>query len=148
MRPHHTKNKGDLGVLHAKVDLAEKGYRLLLPLSEHEAFDLVAYREGVFLRVQVKYRAASNGVIHVPFSTCWADRHGTHTSLVDKEQIDVMCVYCPDSRACYYLDPLLCGRDTALRLDPPKNCQLKRVLFAKDFVDIPASILVRRGLVT
>ena len=69
MRPHHTKNKGDLGVLHAKVDLAEKGYRLLLPLSEHEPFDLVAYKDGTFLRVQVRYRTMVNGFICVEFKS-------------------------------------------------------------------------------
>ncbi|WP_180230119.1 hypothetical protein [Bacillus sp. AFS073361] len=32
---HHTKSKGDLGVLKAQVDLYEKGYMILLPHTEH-----------------------------------------------------------------------------------------------------------------
>ena len=36
---HHTKNKGDLGVLKAQVDLYQKGYLILLPHTEHSPFD-------------------------------------------------------------------------------------------------------------
>jgi len=61
MRIHHTKNKGDLGVLKAQADLAEQGYMVLLPLTEHHAFDLAIYKDGVFKRVQVKYRSAYQG---------------------------------------------------------------------------------------
>ncbi len=32
---HHTKDKGDLGVLKAQLDLFEKGYTILLPYTEH-----------------------------------------------------------------------------------------------------------------
>ncbi len=52
---HHTKNKGDLGVLKAQVDLCSKGYLILTPLSEHSPFDIVAYKNGEFIRIQVKY---------------------------------------------------------------------------------------------
>jgi hypothetical protein len=62
MRYHHTKNKGDLGLVQAMADLTAKGWAILVPLTEHEAFDLVAYRDGRFLRVQVKYRSAVKGV--------------------------------------------------------------------------------------
>src|SRR3954464_14394518 len=89
MRAHHTKNKGDLGILYAQLDLAKKGYGVLTPLTEHEAFDLVAYKDDRFYRVQVKYRAAVNGRIDARFSTVWADRHGLHTRLIDKSSVDV-----------------------------------------------------------
>ena len=55
MALHHTKNKGDLGVLKAQLDLFEQGFTVRVPLTEHLPFDLVAYKEGEFRRVQVKY---------------------------------------------------------------------------------------------
>lgn len=78
MRLHHTKNKGDLGILHAQLDLAKKGYGVLTPLTEHEAFDLVAYKDQTFYRVQVKYRAAVRGLITLQFKSFWVDRHRIH----------------------------------------------------------------------
>lgn len=43
---HHTKNKGDLGVLKVKVDLFDQGFLLLNPESEHTPFDIVIYKMG------------------------------------------------------------------------------------------------------
>src|SRR5688572_27330718 len=128
MRPHHTKNKGDLGLLHAQLDLAEKGYGVLVPLTEHEAFDLVAYRDGCFLRIQVKYRAANDGLIFLPFRSVWADRHGIHTVKMDKSSVDLVCIYCPDTRRCYYIDPRRHKGSVTLRLSPTRNGQSKGVL--------------------
>src|SRR5262249_18023620 len=118
-------------------DLAEKGYRLLLPLSEHEPFDLVAYQGTRFLRVSVKYRAAVRGTIALPFSSSWADRHGNHSVAIDKRSIAVICVYCPDTKLCYYVDPLQFRRSVRLRLAPTSNSQKKRLHWANDFIDIP-----------
>ena len=42
---HHTKQKGDLGVLKAQLDLFEQGFILLNPMTEHAPFDLVAYKD-------------------------------------------------------------------------------------------------------
>jgi len=50
---HHTKEKGDLGVLKAQLDLFEQGFVILNPVTEHAPFDLVAYDSGVFRRIQV-----------------------------------------------------------------------------------------------
>jgi len=138
MRAHHTKNKGDLGLLRAQLDLAEKGFGILVPLTEHEAFDLVAYKGGAFYRIQVKYRAAVRGVISVPFSTSWADRHGVHCAPIDKANVDYVCLYCPDTTHCYYVDPKLFGGRVTLRITPTRNNQAKGVLWADDFRELRA----------
>ena len=135
---HHTKSKGDLGVLKAQVDLFEQGFAVLLPLTEHCPFDLVAYRDGEFRRVQVKYRSVDKfGKIDVKFSTCWTDRDGTYTVSIDKRETDLFCVYCPDTDKCYYLEPDRFGSAASLRVDSPKNSQQKRVNFAEDFRRAP-----------
>ena len=73
MRIHHTKNKGDLGLLKAQCDLAEKGYMILIPLTEHSAFDLVGYKDEKFTRFQVKYRSVNeNGVLAISMKSYWA----------------------------------------------------------------------------
>lgn len=119
MRVHHTKNKGDLGVLHAQLDLAKRGWTICLPQTEHAEFDLIAYKDGRFLRVQVKYRAAVNGLVAFPLTTCWADKHGVHSVAIDKNAIDVFCVYCPDTDRCYYVEPRKVSRSVHIRISPP-----------------------------
>ena len=138
MASHHTKDKGDLGVLKAQVDLFEQGFTIFVPQTEHCPFDLVAYKEGEFKRVQVKYRAVDQyGTCHVRFANCWADRHGTHTRPIDKGEVDLYCVYCPDTDKCYYIDPARFGSNVSLRVRAPKNGQSKKVNFAADFRRVP-----------
>lgn len=85
MGRHHTKDKGDLGVAKAHADLVGKGYYVLFPATEHAPFDLVAYAAGTFHRIQVKYRSARAGAVRLNFRSTWADRHGAHSTPIDKD---------------------------------------------------------------
>jgi hypothetical protein len=140
VRAHHTKDKGDLGVAHAIADLADQGFIVLTALSEHAPFDLVGYRDGTFVRVQVKYRALSaSGTIEVQFRSSWSDSRGTYVRPLDKQDVDVVCIYCPETRACYYVDPKQFGRSVSLRVTPSRNGQARNVSPADAFRSVPAS---------
>lgn len=135
---HHTKDKGDIGVLKAQADLAEQGFMVLRPLTEHAPFDLVAYRKRTFSRVQVRYRSVSkNGDLRVAFKTIWNDKNGTHRRATDKREVDLFCVYCPETDECYYFDPSQFGRSLSLRVDAPKNGQKRKIKFAADYRKVP-----------
>lgn len=122
---HHTKNKGDLGVLKVKADLCEKGFLILSPETEHSPFDLVAYDGTRFLRVQVKYRTVNKGKVSVRSSTCWADSHGSHKREYDMTQIDYFAIYVEDLGKCFYFPSSLFGSsvDLSFRVETPKNNQ-------------------------
>ena len=106
MRPHHTKDKGDVGVAHAIADLADQGFVVLTALCEHAPFDLVGYRDGTFVRVQVKYRIpVVRGAIKVQFCESWSDSRG-HVRPADRQGRGRRRVHLlPRHRACYYVDP-------------------------------------------
>jgi len=137
MKIHHTKNKGDLGVAKAHCDLVEKGYIVLFPTTEHAPFDLVAYDGIKFIRIQVKYRRAVNGSVQVRLENWWADRNGSHGKPIDKSEVDVFCVYCPDTDKCYYFKPENIKTYFSLRIETPKNNQSKNINFAEDFAGVP-----------
>jgi hypothetical protein len=139
MATHHTKDKGDLGVAKAHADLVDKGYAVLFPATEHAAFDLVAYRAGVFYRVQVKYRSSRTGSISVQFRSVWADRNGTHMKPSDKSEVDVVCIYCPETDDCYYVRPADYRQSVTLRVTPSKNGQHRGVLAAAGFRTFPVT---------
>ena len=136
MRIHHTKNKGDLGVLKAQIDLFEKGYIPCVPLTEHAEFDLIAYKDGICKRVQVKYRTAKNDCIILAFKTSWNDKNGTHVNPIDKNAIDLICIYCPDTDKCYYIkmEKLSEEQGISLRMKACKNNQTKKVHFIDDYL--------------
>jgi hypothetical protein len=137
MRIHHAKNKGDLGVAKAHCDLVEKGYIVLFPTTEHAPFDLVAYDGIKFIRIQVKYRRAVNGSVQIRLENWWADRSGSHGKPIDKSEVDVFCVYCPDTDKCYYFNPEKVKTYFSLRIAAPKNNQSKNINFAEDFAGVP-----------
>lgn len=134
MKLHHTKNKGDYGVLKAQLSLYEQGYSVLFSVSEHEPFDLVAYKDGEFNRVQVKYRAAVDGKISLNMSTWWADQNGLHSSAYNASEVDTVCIYCPDTDKCYFIDVASVGSTIRLRLNKPKNNQVKGITMADDYL--------------
>lgn len=138
MGVHHTKDKGDLGVAKVFADLVGRGFGILFPATEHAPFDLVAFDgDGRFLRVQVKYRSARNGVVKVVFQSSWADRHGSHVRPMDKGSVDVVAIYCPDVDKCFYIDPSRHGRVVTLRLTPAANGQKVGILHAGHFGELP-----------
>ncbi len=120
---HHTKDKGDLAVVKVQADLVEQGATVLLPLTEHAPFDLVAYIQNVFYRVQVKFRTAKQGSVYVAFRTCWADRHGVHTRPMPRDEVDVVAIYCPDDAALLLPGPvrMLPLRHIACRADEKRS---------------------------
>jgi len=124
--------------LKAQVSLYEQGYLILQPVTEHAPFDLVAYKDGFFKRVQVKYKSLDKtGALTVHFRSSWADKHGTHMKAVDKGQIDLYCIYCPDTDECYFLDPKNYEKSVTLRVEMPKNNQSLNVRFISDFRGVP-----------
>ena len=138
MIDHHTKNKGDLGVLKVKVDLHQQGFILLNPETEHAPFDLVIYKEGTFKSVQVKYRSLNKrGAIEIAFRSCYCDSNGLVTKPVFKDYIDIYAVYCPDSDECYYFDPQLFGSSISIRVKASKNKQQNGINRAEDFRSVP-----------
>ena len=138
-RKHHTKNKGDIGNLKSQAKMAELGYTILVPITEHEVFDFAAYKDGKFLRIQSKYSSMHNGCIKVSLRTSWADKNGSHSTYVDKDQIDWFCVYCPDTGEVYIVDHQSFDNKNAiiLRVEPPKNNQIKNVNLAEHYLEPP-----------
>jgi hypothetical protein len=138
MIKHHTKNKGDLGVLKVKVDLYQQGFLILVPETEHSPFDLVIYQNGVFKTVQVKFRnLVKNAVLEIPFRSSYSTSKGVKTKFVDKTLVDVYAVYCPQTDECYYFDPRLYNKSLTLRVKASRNNQQLKTHLAAGFRKVP-----------
>ncbi|MBA3743300.1 group I intron-associated PD-(D/E)XK endonuclease [Sporichthya sp.] len=100
---HHAKDKGDLGVACVITDLMKAGIRAALPMCEHLPFDLIAIApDGRLSKVSVKFLSiSSNGVLKVPGTSGWTDRHGVHKRQHQPGDYDAVAVYCPNTDRCY-----------------------------------------------
>jgi hypothetical protein len=138
MISHHTKDKGDLGVLKVKVDLFLQGFMILTPETEHSPFDLVVYKNGNFKTVQVKYRnLTKSGVLEIPFRNSYSTSKGVKTKIIDKNVIDVYAIYCPQTDTCYYFNPKQFKKSITLRVKTALNNQKRKLHFASDFRKVP-----------
>jgi len=139
MKTHHTKNKGDLGVLKAQADLCAKGFLVCIPLSEHAPFDLVILKNGIFRKVQVKARTLTKGKLTVRFAHSYSDRLGVHTRKVDLSSFDLYCIYCLDNDVCYYFESSKFNKRStlSLRVNASKNNQEQHISWADDYREVP-----------
>lgn len=89
---HPTKVKGDIAAAKTILDLVEKGYSVFTPVvSEHLRFDLVAYKNNNFYRIQVKYAANNKIKAH----TIYSDASGWHEKKYEPNDFDFYAIYLP-----------------------------------------------------
>ncbi len=133
----HKKTKGAIAELHVCADLMQQGWHILLPYGENHRYDVVAEKDGKFLRAQVKYTTPKDGKLRVncQSSNNWSVEPYTSA------QIDVIAVFNPQDHHVYYVPvDRICKTVMALRLEPTKNSQKKKIRYAKDFSEFPGFV--------
>jgi hypothetical protein len=131
---HETGWKGDIGVAKATAELLRQGYSVLVPVASTSPFDLVAYRDEKFVRIQVKYRKAKNGAIEVRSRRSIVTNGKITQRSLTTDECDMICAYCPDTDECYFFR---CGGSKnalTLRFSAPSNGLVKRIHWAKDYL--------------
>ena len=120
-----TKSIGDFSELMVLLALTEAGYDVSIPFGENHRYDMIADKDGVLSRVQVKTGRLRDGA--VLFNCCSSHTHRNGKSRSYVGEIDYFGVYCPELRSVYLL-PI---QDTArlngtLRIRATRNLQSKR----------------------
>ncbi len=85
----HKKTKGSIAELAVAAHLMSDGWRVLLPYGENTRYDLVAEKDGKFMRVQVKYVTPKNGKLYV---NCRSSNNWSVLPYTAQE-IDLIAVY-------------------------------------------------------
>jgi len=142
MNRHHTKLKGDIGLVSVVKDLVKRGFYISLPISENAPFDLIASDQNANYRVQVKARSIRNGSLEVQFRTSWTDKSGTHYSGYSNDDFEVLAVYAIEEDVCLYL-PNDRSKSVTIRFETAKNNQKSGVNRWLDFCTFPPSETIR-----
>ncbi len=134
---HHTKAKGDIGLTKVIADLTAKGYVPCIPLSDHQAYDIVAVaKDGSVSKLQVKYASLKrNGTIEVRFRRSWADKNGTHIGHYTKDEFDYYAIYCPERGVVLYV-PNSPDCPKVIRFDKTANNQTQYVKWFSDYLKL------------
>jgi len=127
------KTKGSIAELRVCGDLMERGWNILLPYGENSRYDLVAERDGQFIRIQVKYVTPKDGAMEVNCrsSNNWSVRPYT------SQEIDYIAAFNPKDNAVYYIPvSKIRKKSMKLRLEPARNGQKLRVRYSKEFTEL------------
>ena len=127
---HHTKDKGDLGLVKVIADLTEKGFACYVPLSEHGAADLLAIKDRKIRSFQVKYREN----LTISTSTSWSDKNGSHKSTYHVDDFDYFALYLSTNDTVYYVP--WDGSFKSMKLVTEPLLTSHKYFWHEDFVDI------------
>jgi hypothetical protein len=129
----HPKDVGDRSTLAVILALQAKGAQVYIPFGENTRCDLIADDGSRLERIQCKTGRLSDGKIAFRTSSTYA--HHPNPKIHSRPyhgEIDAFGVYCPELGTVYLVPiadlPNRCG--ASLRIDPPRNSQVRRIRLA------------------
>jgi hypothetical protein len=132
----HPKAVGDRSLLAVMLVLREAGFAVYMPFGENTRTDLIIDDGGRLSRVQCKSGRLHCGAVR--FATCSTYGHHPNPRVTRRDyvgEIDYFAVYCRDTAGVYLIPIAEVPSRTqgALRVDPARNGQRRRIRFAADY---------------
>ena len=134
--------KGNVAELAIAAEAARLGLTVLMPMTEHERYDLVLGIAGRLLRVQCKWGSRQGEVIKVRLRTSYhSPTRGYVVKTYAADEVDLIAVHCGDLDRSYLLPiEIFTGKATAyLRLGPARNNQRASVHLAAQY-EFPGAV--------
>jgi hypothetical protein len=144
----HPKTVGDRTTLAVMAALHDAGYAVLMPFGENTRYDLVMDDGCDLRRIQCKTGRLYEGA--VVFNTCSYYAHHPNPRATSRDyvgQIDAFAVYCRSTRGVYLvpIDDVPNRRTGALRVNPPRNNQRRKVRLAADYEIATVAVRPTKG---
>ncbi|MBI4253344.1 hypothetical protein HY623_04195 [Candidatus Uhrbacteria bacterium] len=129
----HKKTKGTLAELKVASHLIADGWRVLFPLGENNRYDLVAEKDGCFVRIQVKYVTPKNNGLDINCSS------SNNWSILQykPEEIDYLAIHDPVNDSIYFIPVAEINKyKFKLRLAKSKNKQERGIHYAEHYTSL------------
>jgi prevent-host-death family protein len=134
--------KGNVAELAIAAEAARLGLTVLMPMTEHERYDLVLAIAGRLLRVQCKWGSCDGETIQVRLTSSYhSPTRGYVTKTYAADEVDAVAVYCEATGKCYLLPiETVAGLGLfTLRLLPARNNQRASLNFAAEY-EFPGAV--------
>ena len=133
MKETNTRYKGSLAVLKVMSALSDIGGIFSLPWGDNGRYDLI-WDNGTPQRIQVKTGRLRNGCITFNAHSSYQYYKKVRIRKGYKGEIEYFGVFCSDTGLCYLVpvEDVTEGMPL-LRVDPPKNGQVRRIRWAKEY---------------
>lgn len=125
-----TKLIGTMGELAVAADMLKQGWDVYTSVGDCSTADLVGYRDGVYIRVQVKTASKTWGAVTVGAARVI----GRKVVKYQPSDFDVLAIHVLDEKRTAYLPmKLLQQTSMTLRLVPAKSNRKKDIHWFSDF---------------
>jgi prevent-host-death family protein len=132
---HNPNHKGNVAELAIAKEAASLGLSVLMPITEHERYDLALGIGGKLLRVQCKWANSKGDVIAVHLASSRRGPTGFIRRNYSPDEVDASGIYCGDLDRCFLVPIQVIPDQWALqlRLAPPRNGQRAALHFADEY---------------
>ena len=129
----HPKDVGDRTTLACMLALRARGYEVFVPFGENTRYDRVIDDGCTLAKGQCKTGRLRAGAVR--WSMCSNYAHHPNPRIRQRDyhgEVDFFAVFCRETGGVYLVPManLPLRREGALRVDPPRNMQRKRIRFA------------------
>ncbi len=129
-------NPSQIGLItemQCQLFLVENGYNVLIPIGNHQKYDLVIEKEGKFTKIQVKHASEQDEGKSFLVKTRYDVRDASKTQRVKhKKYTENDCDYfMTEYNKEFYIFPVFGTTETKFWLKKPKKINQK---FAEDFI--------------
>jgi hypothetical protein len=123
---HEKLDKGDIGLTIVIADLVKEGWIVSLPIQQCSRYDLIATKDSIIRRIQVKYRTVAKGAMTV------LKRTQNGNAPYSSSEIDTFAV--TNGEYIAYI-PIQETSDKAfsIRVEPSKNNQKAKCKNVEDY---------------
>jgi hypothetical protein len=136
-RPSHPADIGARTEAVVLAELAKRGYRVLVPFSHNQRYDIVLEVDGGFLRAQIKTGRLRRGCVVFQAQSIQSNARRS-VSRHYHGDVELLIAYCPDNGRIYVIPIEEATRSQGtLRIEPTANGQHKRVRWAR-YYELPA----------
>ena len=127
-----SKKKGNLTEMQCMSAFIANNCDVSIPFGDNSKYDFIADVNGQLLKIQVKTSSLKDeNAIKFSCRTTHVNCSGVKNVRYNENEIDYFATYW--NNQCY-LDPISeCSVEKTLRFQPPKNGQIKGIVFAKDY---------------
>ena len=135
----HTKDRGDIAEQFVIAHCLKRQWSVSKTVGDNQPYDMILdMHDGKLYKVQIKNGRVVNGVIIIESKSCGYtfDGEGNRelfVKLYSPNDVDYIASYCPETNECYLIKNE--GKSAlTLRINIPKNNQMKGIKFAKDYL--------------
>lgn len=131
---NNNKKIGEIGERIAIGELSKYGLDIILPMGDNLPFDFIVYKDNKLYKCQVKSTSVKDEYNAFQFNLITTNWYSKKEYMYTKDDVDV--IICCDLNTIYLFkfSELEGKKNISIRIDAPKQNQIKGINFAKDYI--------------